>query len=264
MSMAQNNLQIEHYQPSGALKPYVKTFLIISSNEGANNRLLPDTSIVLAFRLKGNITDQSQDEAHNLPASVITGLRKSPRLLSYSKETACLLVVFKEGGAAAIFKEPLHELFSKSLSLNEIVPASQLELVEEQLVEARDNKQRVAIAAQFLLSRLDERRADQMIAHAIQKIKLSSGNIKVRDLANNMAISLDPFEKRFRKVTGISPKQFADTVRFRNLIAQFSTTESLTELALEGGYFDQAHFIKDFRTFTGMSPQQFFKTETWW
>jgi AraC-like DNA-binding protein len=219
---------------------------------------------VLAFRLKGKIIDQSQDLVENLPTSVITGLRKSPRFLSYAEETACLLVVFKEGGAAAIFKEPLHELFSKSLSLNEIIPASQLELVEEQLAKANDNKQRVAIVERFLLSRLDDRRADHMIAAAIQKIKLASGNIKVRDLANDMAISLDPFEKRFRRVTGISPKQFADTVRFRNLINQFSSTGSLTELALEAGYFDQAHFIKDFRTFTGMSPQQFFKTETWW
>jgi len=262
--MANNDLQIEHHPPSGPLKPYVKTFLFINSNDGADNRLLPDTSIVLAFRLKGNIIDKSHDAAQSLSTSVITGLRKSPRLLTYAEETACLLVIFKEGGAAAIFREPLHELFSKSLSLNEIIPASQLEQVEEQLFEANDNKQRVTIVERFLLSRLDEQCADQMIAHAIQKIKQASGNIKIRVLAGDMAISLDPFEKRFRRITGISPKQFADTVRFRNLINQFSLTESLTELALEAGYFDQAHFIKDFRTFTGMSPQQFFKTETWW
>jgi AraC-like DNA-binding protein len=262
--MAHRDLQVEHYPPFGQLKPYVKTFLIIKSDQGIDNRLLPDTSIVLAFRLKGNVIDKSQGDSQNLPNSVITGLRKSPRFLSYAEETACLLVIFKEGGAAAIFKEPLHELFSKSLSLNEVVPASQLELVEERLIEANDNKQRVGIVERFLLSRLDERRADQMIAHAIQKIKQASGDIKVRDLANDMTISLDPFEKKFRRVTGISPKQFADTIRFRNLISQFSGTESLTELALEAGYFDQAHFIKDFRTFTGMSPQLFFKTETWW
>jgi AraC-like DNA-binding protein len=262
--MAHIDLKVQHYPPSGPLKSYVKTFLIVASGNGADNRLLPDTSIVLAFRLRGNITDKSQGEVQDLPASVITGLRKLPRFLSYAEETACLLVIFKEGGAATSFKEPLHELFSKSMSLNQIIPASQLELVEEQLAETNDNKQRVVIVERFLLSRLDERRADQMITYAIQKIKLASGNIKVRDLANDLAISLDPFEKRFRRMTGISPKQFAETVRFRNLMNQFSSTESLTELALEAGYFDQAHFIKDFRTFTGMSPQQFFKIETWW
>jgi hypothetical protein len=142
--MARNDLQVEHYPASGLLKLYVKTFLIVASEQGAYNRLLPDTSIVLAFRLKGNITDKSQDSSQSLPNSVITGLRKSPRFLSYAQGTACLLVIFKEGGAATIFKEPLHEFFSKSLSLNEVVPASQLELVEEQLADANDNKQRVA------------------------------------------------------------------------------------------------------------------------
>jgi AraC-like DNA-binding protein len=262
--MAHSDLKVEQHQPSARLKPYVKTFLIIGSDQGTDNRLLPDTSIVLAFRLKGAITDKSNGDLSQLPSAAITGLRKSPRLLSYGQETTSLLVIFKEGGAAAIFKEPLHELFGKSLPLNEILPQSQLDAVEEQLFEAMDTRQRISIVEQFLLERLDERRADQMILHAIQKIRQAGGNIKMKNLAGDMAISLDPFEKRFRRVTGISPKQFADTVRFRNLISQFSSSESLTTIALEAGYFDQAHFIKDFKTFTGMSPQQFFKTESWW
>lgn len=262
--MAHRDLKVEQYQPSAWLKPYVNTFLIIGSNQGTDNRLLPDTSIVLAFRLTGAITDKSNGEDSKLPSAAITGLRKSPRLLTYGRETTSLLVIFKEGGAATIFREPLHELFGKSIPLNEILPQSQLDAVEEQLFEARDNRQRVEIVEQFLLGRLDERRADQMIVHAIQKIKQAGGNIKMKNLASDMAISLDPFEKRFRRITGVSPKQFADTVRFRNLIGQFSAAEGLTTLALEAGYFDQAHFIKDFKTFTGMSPQQFFKTETWW
>lgn len=262
--MAHNDLKVEQYQPSAQLKRYIKTFLIIGSDQGTDNRLLPDTSIVLAFRLKGSITDKSNGNDSKLPSAAITGLRKSPRFLSYGQETASLLVIFKEGGAATIFKEPLHELFGKSLPLDEILPKSQLDAVEEQLFEAADHRKRVDIVEQFLLTRLDERRADQMILHAIQKIKQAGGNIKMKNLAGEMAISLDPFEKRFRRITGISPKQFADTVRFRNLIGQFSASESLISLALEAGYFDQAHFIKDFKTFTDMSPQQFFKTESWW
>jgi AraC-like DNA-binding protein len=33
---------------------------------------------------------------------------------------------------------------------------------------------------------------------------------------------------------------------------------SLTAVAYEGDYYDQAHFIKDFKEFTGMSPKNFY------
>ena len=33
---------------------------------------------------------------------------------------------------------------------------------------------------------------------------------------------------------------------------------SLTSVAYEGNYYDQAHFIKDFKEFTGMSPKMFY------
>ena len=262
--MPAQSLKIEQFVPSDVLKPYVKAFMIIESDQQTENRLLPDTSIVLAFRLRGRVRDLSQEACTNLSSSVITGLRRSVRVLSYDHQTANLLVIFREGGAAAVFKEPLHEFFSKSTPLDEFMPSGQLQLIEEQLDEASDNTQKVAVIEHFLLSRLNEKRADQLINHAMQQIRMANGNIRIRKLAGSMAISIDPFEKRFRRVAGISPKQFADTIRLRTLINHYSPTENLTGIALEAGYFDQAHFIKDFRTFTGLAPQQFFNSAAWW
>lgn len=252
------------YIPTDRLKPFIKTFLIVESEHEVENRLLPDTSIVMAFRIRGNVTDKEANNSYNLPSSAITGLRKSPRLICYSDKAATLLVIFKAGGASAFFREPLNELFGKSLPLDDIIRHDQLQRIEEQLSEADDNQQRVNLVEQFLISRLDEQRADLLIDHAIQKIKLAKGDIRIKTLAGSMAISLDPFEKRFRRVAGISAKQFADITRFRNLIDQYSASESLTNIALDSGYFDQAHFIKDFRSFTGQAPQQFFKSSAWW
>ena len=264
MLMSLEPLKIEQYIPAGALRPYVKALMIIESDKQTENRLLPDTSIVLAFRLKGRVTDLSHDAGSNLSSSVITGLRRSVRFLSYDNQTANLLVIFREGGAAALFKEPLNEFFSKSTSLDELIPSAQLRLIEEQLYEAGSNQQKVAVVERFLLSRLNQKRTDQLVNHAMQQIRLANGSIRIRNLAASMAISIDPFEKRFRRTAGISPKQFADTIRLRNLIKQYSPSENLTGIALEAGYFDQAHFIKDFRIFTGLAPQQFFRLGAWW
>jgi AraC-like DNA-binding protein len=257
-------MKMEVHQPAPVLKPYIKTFMLIESEYGMQNRTLPDTSIVMGFRYRGTITDEILGAKSNLPASLITGLRRSWRLINYSGQAATLLVVFKPGGAAAFFKEPLHELFGSSLALDALISPGKLQEVEDQLAEAKNSLQRIAIIERFLLSRLGETRPDKLVHQAINQIQLSNGAIKIKDLVNSLPISNDPFEKRFRRLTGTSAKQFSSIVRLRHVINSHTPSKSLTETALAAGYFDQAHFIKDFKLFTGQTPLNFFKAPRFW
>jgi methylphosphotriester-DNA--protein-cysteine methyltransferase len=115
-----------------------------------------------------------------------------------------------------------------------------------------------------MLSMLKTPQSDALIQNAIQQIKNANGDLRIKDLLTNLYISQDAFEKRFRKITGTSPKQFAGTVRLKNIIAQYSDTMNLTEMAYTAGYFDQAHFIKTFKSFTGQTPQSFFTSPARW
>ncbi|CAL1519487.1 helix-turn-helix transcriptional regulator [Chitinophaga sp. MM2321] len=257
-------MKIEQYLPSSLLKPFIKTFMIIESENGMESTILPGTSLVIALRLKGGITYSEQGIEEKLPPSVITGLRKSPRLLHYTRETATLLVVFREGGAATLFKEPLHELFGISLPLDYLIGRQQLNDIEARLAEAESHLQRIAVIEKYLLSIIPAYQSDQLITHAIEKIHQAKGNLRIKDLATDLHISQDPFEKRFRRVTGASPKQFASILRLRNLIDTYSPTESLAATAYTAGYFDQAHFIKDFKSFTGQTPHLFFASASYW
>jgi AraC-like DNA-binding protein len=72
-------------------------------------------------------------------------------------------------------------------------------------------------------------------------------------------VSQSPLEKRFREAVGTSPKKFASIVRFKNLIRDRAPGSSLVELAYEGGFYDQSHFIKEFKNFTGDTPESYFK-----
>ena len=255
---------MEQYQPIAILKPFIKRFLILESEHGMVNRILPDTSIAMAFRLKGKVIYHENGTQHNLPASVITGIRKSSRLIDYAKNTANLLVIFKEGGASAFLKEPLYELGGFSVSLDYLFHPSKVQAVEEELAGATANSQRIMIVERFLVSQLKKTQPDQLINEAIDTIMLSKGDIKIKNLVAGLPISRDPFEKRFRKITGTSPKHFSVIVRLKNLIDTYSGELSFTEAAYNAGYFDQAHFIKDFRSFTGLTPHAFFKTPTMW
>jgi hypothetical protein len=48
-------VKIEKYLPADILKPFVKTFMIVESEYGTENKILPDTSIVMAFRFNGRL-----------------------------------------------------------------------------------------------------------------------------------------------------------------------------------------------------------------
>jgi AraC-like DNA-binding protein len=238
--------------------------VIIESENGMANQILPDTSIVMAFRFKGNISYSEENNYNDLPSTVITGLRKFSRTMSYEPGAATLLVIFNEGGAAAFFKEPLHELFGISLSLHNMCHSPILNAIQDQIVEAKDNRQRFLIVEQFLLSLLTERDRDLLVLKALEKIKLAKGNIRIKHLATDLHISQDPLEKRFRKLIGTSPKQFSNIIRMRNVINEYSSADSLNDASYLAGYFDQAHFIKEFKSFTGQTPHIFFKTSSYW
>ncbi|WP_419788622.1 helix-turn-helix domain-containing protein [Mucilaginibacter sp. SP1R1] len=256
---------MEQHLPASILKPFIKAFLLIESVHEIQNETLPDTSIVMAFRYRGTITDEIQGVKSILPNTLISGLRKSARIINYSAQTAALLVIFKPGGATAFFKEPFHELFGASLSLDTLVSVSALNEITEQLAEARSGLQRVAVIERFLISRLHAAaRPDLLVYDAIRQIQMTKGAVPIKKLLTTLPVSRDPFEKRFRRLTGTSPKQFSSIVRLRHMIDTYIPANSLTAAALTAGYFDQAHFIKDFKLFTGKAPLEFFKSPLYW
>jgi methylphosphotriester-DNA--protein-cysteine methyltransferase len=126
------------------------------------------------------------------------------------------------------------------------------------LAEVKTNAQRITTIERFLISRMTGTEPDKLVLAALSYIHKSKGNIRIKQLMEQLHISQSPLEKRFRQAVGASPKKFASIVRLRNVIQQYSPTGSLTELGYEAGFYDQAHFVKEFKTFTGDTPEKFF------
>ncbi|WP_143307179.1 helix-turn-helix domain-containing protein [Chitinophaga vietnamensis] len=255
-------MKIEKFLPSLPLRPFIREIMIIESELATDSSITPDTSIVMAFRFMGHVAKKEGTEKAIIPASSITGIRKSVRTLFYEKASANLLVMFKEGGMAAFSRTPAHELFGLHVSTDNIFLSSEQEEILERLVAAPDNQRRIAIIETFLLKKLFDGKTgpDPRIDHAIQLIKQQHGIVRIKELAPALHISQDAFEKRFRALVGATPKQYASIVRLKNLINNYASYTSLTDASYEAGYFDQSHFIKDFRGFTGQTPKDFFKS----
>ena len=256
--IAKATQDMKEYAPGLRLRPFIKSYMIVESATGMENSIIPDTSLVVGFRLRGTVSDKVQPGDPHVPRLAFSGLRNHPRIFNYAQNSATLLVNFAEGGAAAFFKTPLHILFGQIISLDNFIPWSELAEVSEKIDEAGSDMQRMRLVEQFFLKRIDESKFDRLIAHSVQLINHESGNIRISQLIKDLCISKDSFEKRFRKSIGASPKQFANIVRLKNCVDNYDSDKSLTEIALDTGYYDQSHFIHDFKLFTGQTPYQFF------
>ena len=246
------------YIPSDILKPFVSS-LAISVNEKAQSyKVLPSTNIVMGFQFSGKLSFSQENKTKPLNVAGITGLMDGYRIFNNTENTGSVLVMFSEIGAAAFFNHSMHELFDSSLSLDDLILRSQMDIVIEKLCNAKDDLERIAVIEEFLISRLNHKANDELVILAVSIIKQYVGNIKMTELAKKLNISQSQFEKRFRKIVGSSPKKFSSIVRLNSITNASPQKNGLIDLALDAGYFDQAHFIKDFKSFTGQTPEHFF------
>lgn len=186
----------------------------------------------------------------------ITGIVDSYKVFKNSPKIGTLLVFFTEIGLAHFTKHPANELFNLSIGLEYIFEKSLVDEIQERFALAQTDTQRIQIVEQFFLSQLQRIRTDQLIMEAVRLIYQSQGSIRVKELNERLNISASPFEKRFRKLVGTSPKKFASIVRFNVVLNALGEKKSLSEICYENNFFDQAHFIKDFKQFTGETPDK--------
>jgi AraC-like DNA-binding protein len=247
------------YIPADILKPFVKSFAISKSEKADSYKIVPDTSIVMGFQFSGKLSYTENNTIVPLSSAGITGLRNTYRMFNNSENTNTILVMFSEAGAGMFFNQSMHEIYGSSLSLDDLILRSQMDVIVDQLNEAKTDIERINLLEKFLIARINHKANDELVNLAVMFIKQQAGNIKIAALAEKLNISQSQLEKRFRKLVGASPKKFASIVRLKHILSAPGNENKLTALGLDAGYFDQAHFIKDFKSFTGETPEQFLK-----
>lgn len=249
-------MKFELFQPSDTLKPYIKQFAISEMEDASSYKVLPSLGPVVGFQYKGSLAILHNNQAMPLHSAGVTGLMDSYKEFNNASNTGTLLVFFSEIGLAQFTKHPINELFNLSVELDHLFDKSSIDEVQDNLASAQTDTHRIKIVEQFLLAQLLSIKTDKLIVEAVQMIYRSKGSIRVKELNQLLNISASPFEKRFRKIVGVSPKKFASIVRFNVVLNELGEKKSLAEICYENNFFDQAHFIKDFKQFTGETPDK--------
>ncbi len=102
------------------------------------------------------------------------------------------------------------------------------------------------------------------VTRAANHLREARGIVSVQDLADEAGLSLRQFQRRFQALTGLNPKHYARICRIGQAVhrKELEPGASWTELALECGYADQSHFIRDFKALTGSLPRDFLRGQS--
>ncbi|NQT36383.1 MAG: AraC family transcriptional regulator [Planctomycetes bacterium] len=79
--------------------------------------------------------------------------------------------------------------------------------------------------------------------------------VTVKRLAEIAGLSVTHFNRRFRQLLRLSPMQYVESLRIHESQRLLVTTDqSVGQIAVAAGFYDQSHFTKRFRKTTGMTP----------
>ena len=119
----------------------------------------------------------------------------------------------------------------------------------------------VAVGESFLLELVNKSNKDlHRIDVAAKMLLYNTQPFSLDWLANEACLSGKQFERKFYEHNGVSPSLFRRIVRFDKAFRMKNShpTEDWLSIALECGYYDYQHLVRDYKTFTGLTPPAFF------
>jgi AraC-like DNA-binding protein len=82
--------------------------------------------------------------------------------------------------------------------------------------------------------------------------------IEVADLAAHAGLSVSQLQREFSKHFGITPTNYIREVRIGMARHLLETSDlSVSQIALDCGFYDQSHFNHHFKTLTGLTPRRY-------
>jgi AraC-like DNA-binding protein len=252
-----------HRAPRPALRPFVKALWATDgarTSYASRERVLPTGTMHLVFRLSERplrLYDGDRDDVgHTVGTAIVGGARTGFYVRDISDPSPTVGMQFHAGAAELILGVPADELAERHTRLEDLWGKEAL-FARERLIEERDLHRRLDLFEAIVATRLPRvRGVHPAVVHAIQRF--ADLETEVSDVVKESGYCHRRFIALFKQAVGLTPKVYSRVVRFQRLIELASdASSSWVDLAMEGGYSDQPHLIREFREIAGLSPRRY-------
>jgi AraC-like DNA-binding protein len=241
-STAVHRAEIKFHEATEVLRPFVGCFWVVTAEQGGTIRVVPDGSSAISIQLQGRQSSEwslrgpllKPDERRFAVPAMLVGIRLRPAV-------GFLLSAVKA-----------HTLVGRRIALNRIPAFHDLTSQEP----PRTSEQCIDVLQQFLVRRLEHARMHDVIATALHAIEREHGSLRVEDVAARCGVSPRHLHRLMRVWVGYGPKRYATVIRFQATLHEMEhvPAQPASALAVQNGYFDQAHLTLDVGRFSGTTP----------
>jgi AraC-like DNA-binding protein len=242
---------IEHAPPA-ALREYVECFWTRgpAAPNASPQHVIPDGCIDLLLAYGAPAGDQAPE------ASLAVGTMTRPLVIDASDTLAYVGVRFWPGRVMPFLGVPAAELTDLRVDIADVWPDRGASLENLHGCAPGDV---LGAFEELLVARLARARPlDLTVDAAVRAILRAGGNLSISALAPALGVTRQHLARAFAMHVGVPPKTFARVARVRRALAKarVSVTVDWAALALDAGFYDQAHLSGEVRDLTGRTPSE--------
>lgn len=168
-------------------------------------------------------------------------------------------IKFRPAAFQPVLGAPLSRLTDRTVSLRSVF-GPESDALRDAILGEPDVRLCVAWAQDFLRPRLPP--MPEPIARArdlVERLAVDVSLLRVEQVAALAGMEPRNLQRRFRAEVGVSPKWVIQRYRLHEAAEQLARPNApdMASLALQLGYFDQSHFIRDFKALVGCAPGQY-------
>ena len=167
---------------------------------------------------------------------------------------------FRPGGFGGFLDRPASALNGRTVALGDVFGAAGAQLAHRLTELAGDEDAHIATVEAFLRERLPAPDPRYELVRAVAEEMLVAGpGTTVAELAGRHAVTPRTLQRAFSDFVGVGPKWVLKRYRMHEAAERIASGEADdgASLALDLGYFDQSHFIRDFTAQIGLSPSAY-------
>lgn len=260
------SIQIAEYQPDEKLQPFVELFWEGQFNTAMKDilkqKVVPNGYIDLIIHLSERhcnlISGQTWSQS---PDYTIIGLYTHPYEVQFRDLVKVFGIRFKPESIFNLFGIPA-SVFSENYEDMELVLGNRFGDFCSRLREAESVDQMLRISKKYLMTQLEKHYPElNYVNRAAEIIRRPDNFERIDELPEKVFISLRQLEREFKQKIGVTPKRYMRIARLNEVHRKLENEQEVefTKVALDCGYSDQAHFIRDFKSIMGIKPTLYFK-----